>query len=194
MDITKLAISQNQKKIIIMGGVIFLVFLLFWGFFYLPASREIKSLKSQLWGKQQQIQGIEALVAGSLNRNEAILLLKEKQKLLNNKFPQKEEESLRVISEAARKHNVEILSLEPGAKTEFLDATNAKVVVDSQVLTYLPVSIEVSCFYKNLVGYLLELRNSLPAFVSMTSINIKKEDLSSGKVRVSIGFNLYLLV
>lgn len=194
MNIPKIDITQDQKKIIIISAVVVFVFLLFFFIFYLPASKKISNLKIELNSTQSQIQGIEMLLAGSGSRDEAIRLLKEKQGYLINKFPQKEEESLRLIPEYARKMNIEVISLQPGLKTEFLDEADKKVIIEGKVASYLPITIEVSCFYKDLVKYLLELKSKLPAFVSVISLNVKKDRVSIGKVRAIIELNLYLLI
>jgi len=194
MNLPKIDITENQKKIIIASASGLFIFLLLWAFFYYPASKEIANLKNELISTEQQIQGIEILLSGSQNRNEAIRLLKQRQEYLNNKFPPKEEESLRIITETARKMNIDVVSLQPGLRTEFLDEAGKQVIIDGRVANYIPITIEVVCFYKDLVGYLTELKNILPAFVSVINVNIKKDDQASGKIRATVGFNLYLLV
>jgi hypothetical protein len=193
MNLFKLDITDNQKKIIIMSVSVFFIFLLFLGLLYLPASRKIALLKKELTMTTQQIQGIELLLAGAQGRNEAIRLLKQKQQYLSNKFPQKEEESLRFIPEIARKMNIEVLSMQPQARVEFLDASGNPMSMDNRTVHYLPVTLELTCFYKDLVKYLLVLDLELPALTSIESLNISKEDQPSGKVRATINLNLYLL-
>lgn len=193
INLSKIDLTDNQKKIIIMGAVVFLIFLLFLIFLYLPASREIANLKQELIATEQQTQGIEMLLAGSQSRDEAIRLLKEKQQYLSNKFPQKEEESLRLISEIARKMNINVTSLKPGPKAELLDEAGRQVVLEGKIANYLPISLELNCYYKDLIKYLAELKIAMPAFTSVNTLRIKKEDQSSGKIQVNVEFNLYLL-
>ncbi|MDD5560671.1 MAG: hypothetical protein PHT50_00865 [Candidatus Omnitrophica bacterium] len=194
MKIPKIDITRNQKNIIIVSGAGLFVFLLLWIFLYLPSSKEISKLRKELISTQQQIKGIEMLLAGSKSREEAIRLLKEKQQYLNNKFPQKEEESLRLITEVARRMNISVVSLQPGLRAEFLDQSGKPVLIDGKTVYFLPITIEIICFYKDLVDYLSELKNALPAFVSVINLNIEKDDHYTGKVRASAGFNLYLLI
>ena len=194
MNTSKINISENQKKIIILSGIGVMVFLLFWIFLYLPASNEINNLKSELTSTEQQIQGIEAFLSGTRNRDEAVRLLKEQQQYLSNRFPQKEEESLKLIPEFARKNNIEVISLDPGTKSEFLDESGKQLIIDGKVVYYLPITMEMGCFYKDLVKYLLELKNNLPSFVSVINLNVKKTDQVSGRVRANVEFNLYLLI
>jgi len=194
MNISKINISESQKKIIIITCVGFFVFLLLWIFLYLPASKEIRNLKSELVLTEQKIQGIEAFLVGAQNRDEAIRLLKKSQQYLSNRFPQKEEESLKLIPEFARKNKIEVISLNPGSKMEFLDESGKQLIIDGRKAFYLPITMEMDCFYKDLVKYLLELKSDLPTFVSVISLNVKKEDQLTGRVRASVELNLYLLI
>jgi hypothetical protein len=194
MNMPKIEITENQKKIIIISSIVFFIFLFFWVFLYLPAAKEIGSLKKELVLTSNQIQAIELLLSGSGSRDQAIRLLKQKQQYLNSKFPQKEEESLRFVSDLARKNKIYIISLQPGSKTELLDENGKSLTIQGKVANFLPITMEVSCFYKDLVKYLLELKNNSPAFISVISLNVKNDIQQNGKVRASITFNLYLLI
>lgn len=193
MNLPKIDLTDNQKKIFIISLSVLFIFLLFWVFLFLPAGKQIAMLKNELISTEQQIQGIEIILAGSQSRDEAIRLLKQKQQYLSNKFPQKEEESLRLIPEIARKMNINVISLQPGSKTEVLDDAGRQIIIENKVANYLPITLEVSCYFKDLVRYALELKATLPAFTSFNSLEIKKESQMAGKIRVNIEFNLYLL-
>ncbi|MDD5128524.1 MAG: hypothetical protein PHO40_02595 [Candidatus Omnitrophica bacterium] len=194
MNFSRISITKNQKKIISVSAAGVFIFLLAWVFFYLPGSKEANRLKDELALTQQQIQGIESLLSGSQNRDEAIRILKSKQQYLSNKFPSQEEDSIKLIPEIARKMNIEVVSLQPGSRSEFIDENGKPVVIDGKVASFLPITMEVVCFYKDMVGYLLELKNVLPAFISVQNLNAKKDNQSTGKIRSTIGFNLYLLI
>ncbi len=194
MNLPKIDITQNQKNIIVTSVAGVFVFLLLWVFVYLPSSRKISSLRKELVLTQQQIQGIEMLLSGSQSRDEAMRILKARQQYLSNKFPRQEEESLRLIPEIARKMNISIISLQPGERSEFLDGNGNQVVVDGKTASYLPITMEAVCFYKDMVNYLSELKNILPAFISVQNLSVRKDKQLNGKVRSTIGFNLYLLI
>jgi len=194
MNLPKIDLTENQKKIITISSVVLFIFLLLLFFLFIPASKEISSLKSELIATDQQIQGIEMLLAGSQSRDEAIRLLKQKQQFLSNKFPSKEEESIRLIPEVARKLNITVLSLQPGTQTELLDEAGKPIIIDGKTAYYLPISLELAGYFKDLVRYRLELKTALPAFVSVESLAITKEGQQGGKIEANIDFNLYLLI
>jgi len=193
MNLLKIDITDSQRKIIIISLSVLVIFLLLCVLLFLPASKEIEILKNELISTDQQIQGIEILIAGSQSRDEAIRLLKEKQQYLSNKFPKKEEESLRLIPEIARKMNIDVISMQPGSRSELLDETGKQIVIENKVANYLPITLEVSCYFKDLVKYALELKAILPAFTNVNSLRIRKENQLTGKIRANIEFNLYLL-
>jgi len=193
MNLPKMDVTDNQKQIIIISLSVIFIFFLFWVFLFLPANKEIFMLKNELISTEQQIQGIEILLAGSQSRDEAIRLLKERQQYLSNKFPQHEEESLRLIPEIARKMNINVISLQPGSRTELLDDAGKQIIIENRLVKYMPITLEVSCYFKDLVKYALELKTVLPAFTSINSLEINKEGQVSGKIRVNIQFDLYLL-
>jgi Tfp pilus assembly protein PilO len=193
MNLPKIDITDSQKKIIIIALSVLFIFFLFWLFLFFPASKEIAALKNELISTSQQIKGIEILLAGAQSRDEAILSLEQKQQYLSNKFPQKEEESLRLIPEIARKMNINVISLQPGSRTELLDETGKQIVIEDKLANYLPITLELSCYFKDLVKYALELKAALPAFTIVNSLGITREDQLTGKIRANIEFNLYLL-
>lgn len=193
ISLPKIDVTQNQKKIIIAGASGLFILLFFWIFFFMPANRQISLLKSELISTQQQIQAIEILLSGAQGRDEAIRLLKERQQYLSNKFPQKEEESLRLITDVARKMNITVISLQPGARIELLDAAGKQMVIEGKVVKYLPISLEVSCYFRELVKYALELKLSLPAFTSVNRLDISKEGQVNGKILANLEFDLFLL-
>ena len=193
MNLSRINLTGNQKKIVVISLAVLFIFLFFLVFLFFPASKEISILKNELISTDEQIEGIEILLAGSQSRDEAIRLLKQKQQYLSDKFPQKEEESLRLIPEIARKININVISVQPGAKTELLDELGKQIVLENKAANYLPITLELSCYFKDLVRYVLELKATLPAFTSVNSLEIKKEGQLGGKIRANIEFNLYFL-
>lgn len=190
---TKINITQDQKKIIAAGSVVLFVFLFFWVFFYLPSLSQLDNLKNEFLSTEQQILAIEALATDSVGRRESIRLLKRKQEYLSARLPQKEQESLRFIPEFARKMNIQVISVSPGSKTEFLDEYGKQVFIKRKVVSYLPISMDVNCYYKDLVKYLLDIKDNVPSLVRITSLDVRREDRVSGKIRANIELNLYLL-
>lgn len=186
-------LSPSQKKIIIISLVVVLAFLFFLLFIYLPTKNTVLKIKSELFDKERQIQEIETMLGDAKSLDEGIRLLKERHQRINKKFPQKEEEGIKILSDFARKLNIQILSIEPKPKQEFLDENNNKVTIEGMTCQSLLVSIEMSCLYKDLVRYIQVLKESLPAFFTIETLKINKDKSGTLRLNVKFDINLYIL-
>ncbi len=160
-------------------------------FIYLPSSNRVAQIKKELSTVESQISEIEATISQSKSMDEGISLLRERFRELNNKFPPKEQEAIKAISGLARKLNIEIISIRPQPKKDFFDENNNNVEIDGKTCQSIFVSIEMSCFYKDLVRYIHSLKEDLPAFVSIQNLLVNKSGTS--KLNVILDINLYLL-
>ena len=109
------------------------------------------------------------------------------------KFPSREEEALRLVSEFARARGISIISMKSRPKTEFLDVENKSVGMEEKICRILPVSIELTSSYKDLGQYIEILNESLPAYVTIEKLKIRKESGTASDLRIILELNLYLL-
>jgi len=164
-------------------------------FIYAPTLRKVGLLKNELMVAQNQIEQIEAAVGGgpSISITEGIKLLKDRHSKLDMKFPSREEEALRLVSEFARARGISIISMKSRPKTEFLDVENKSVGMEEKICRILPVSIELTSSYKDLGQYIEILNESLPAYVTIEKLKIRKESGTASDLRIILELNLYLL-
>lgn len=187
-------LSPSQKKIVIISLIVIAVFLIFWLFIYLPTKFTVQRYKSELISVESQIKEIEAVIGEAKTRDEGIRLLKARYQELNNKFPQGEEDSLRMLSDFAKKLNIELISIRPQPKREFLDGNNQKVEIEGMTCLIIFVSIEMKCFYKDLVKYIQTLKESSGlTFVTFEKLRISKDKSGTPKLNITLDLNLYLL-
>lgn len=192
MHIRKL--SPSQKKIIIISLIIISVFLIFWLFIYLPSKNTVQRYKSELISIENQIKEIEVLIGEAKSIDEGIRLLKARSQELNNRFPPGEEDSLKILSNIAKKMNIELISIRPQSKKEFVDADNRKVEIEGKTCSTILVSIEMKCYYKDLVKYVQILKESADfAFITFEKLQISKDKSGTPKLNITLDFNLYLL-
>jgi len=170
-----------------------MVFLVFLIFIYLPSKDAFFKIKSELSENEKQIHEIEAMISKAKSREEGIALLKERLEELNNKLPSRGEESFKVLSDLARKLNVELISIQPDTKKLFVDENNNKVEVEGMFCQVVFVSLELKCFYSELTSYIKALESDLPAFVNIETLTIEKDRALASKLNVRLGLNLYLL-
>ena len=75
----------------------------------------------------------------------------------------------------------------------FLDENNQKVEIEEKTCELVPVTIEMKCFYKDLVKYIETLKKSLPAFISIERLRINKDKSGIPRLNIVLDLNLYLL-
>lgn len=187
-------ITPAQKKIIIRGLIVVLVFLFFWLFIYSPTKNEVKKIKLELSGLENEIKQIEAMAGEPTIRGETIKSMQERLQELNNKFPAQEEEALRMLSDSAQKLNIELISIKPQPKKILLDQYGKEVKIAEKTCRIVFVSVKMKCRYEDLVKYIEILKQDLPGFVTVERLNIVKDKFGKTvKLNIRLDFNLYFL-
>lgn len=168
-------------------------FLIPWFLVYLPTKNAVSRAKKELTAAETQIRQIEAIVDKAKSMEEGLTLLQGVFAKINNKFPRQEEESLAMLSDYARKLNIEVVSIKPSAKEFLFDEDGQKIGIEGRFCQSLPVSLELRCSYKDLVGYLEALKKEVTAYLSIEKLRINKDSLGPAKLSVILDINLYLL-
>lgn len=187
-------ISISQKKIIIITLIVIGAFISFLIFVYLPSKDSVKNLKAELTEIESAIKYIEEKVIGQGKTiEEGIQSLNARYQELNKRFPSKEEESLVMISEFARKLNIEIVSISPQPKVAFLSA-GSPISIEGKTCQRFAVSIQMRCLYKDLVRYLEALKKDIPMFTTIEGLTISRDSSTQTlRLNVSLGLSIYLL-
>lgn len=185
--------KSPQKKIIFIGLIVFFTLIIFWVFVYLPTQNTVSRVKKELLDIEAQILEIETIMSRGRSMQDNIGLLRERVRVLERKFPAKEEEGLRSLSDLADKLNIEIVSLKPAPKEEVLDAKSQKTIIEDKVCQKLAVSIEMKSNFKNLIRYITALKKSSPVFVTIDQLKINKDTLEGAKLNIVLDLSLYLL-
>ena len=185
-------ISQAQKKIILDLAVALAALLIFLLLAYLPSRKAVRMMASQLEDAEKQINEIEAILGSSKSMDEGMQLLRQRFQKIDARFSLKQEDSLRLLSEGARRFNVEIISVKPQAKTAFLDEKNNELSIEGKACMRLPVSLEMRSSYKDLVRYLRYLRDSYPALTAIERLRAAKDQSGLSRLNVSLDIELYL--
>jgi Tfp pilus assembly protein PilO len=186
-------LSRSQRTIIIVSavGVVFLIVGII--IFYFPSKKRIKDLKTELDDMNQQIDRIFAIVGKEKSIGEGIQSLEELYKTISARFPQKEERGIRLLSDYARRLNMEVGSLVPASKVPFLDQEAHPVVIDGETCQAELVSMEMRGSYQDLVEYIRELQEDFPTLVTIESLSISKDSAGPDKLNIRLGLRFYLL-
>lgn len=150
-------------------------------------------MQKELMTAEDQIKEIEAVISKTKTLGEGIRLLKQRYQELDKRFPIAEEDSLRMLSELAKKLNIELISVKPESKKALFDGHNKNLQIEGRTCQVIYISIEMRCFYKDLVKYLEILKESLPAFMTVERLKINKDRFGMQKLNIILGINFYLL-
>jgi len=186
-------ITVAQRKIIFLTTIVALAFSAVWFLVYLPERNRLHQFKEQLADVENQIRQVQGDAQANKAVEEKIKLLQERYQYVETKFPLKEYEALRLLSDFARKVNMDILSIRSEPKEIFLDEAQQKIEVEGRVCQKLPVSVELKCRYQDLLAYLEMLEDFLPAYVTVEGLRIRKDEAGSFKLDMTLDLNLYLL-
>jgi Tfp pilus assembly protein PilO len=186
-------LSRSQRNIIIVSivGVILLSVIII--IFYLPSKKRIENLKTELNDMNQQIDRISGIVGKEKSIGEGIQSLEELYKSISARFPQKEERGIRLLSDYARRLNIEVGSLVPAGKVPFLDEEGKPLVVDGETCQSESILMEMRGSYQDFVEYIHDLQEDFPTLVTIESLSIIKDSAGPSKLNIRLELKFYLL-
>jgi len=182
--------TNKLEKAILSEVLIFIIgIILVFFFFYLPQSIKANSTKQSLDSFRRDIAQIKSIIEGGSSIEESKKILKNKLEILETRFPPREGEIIKRISQVAKDLNIEILSLTPSVKTPLKDSPS----VEGKNCYVLPIAIEATGEFVKVIDYLKELTNKLPYFITIEGINLTKSD-KDGLLKIRLSLNAYLLL
>lgn len=185
--------TQAQKKIIFIALIIAIASLGLWFIIYLPAKTTLRQTQDEFLKAEGQIKEIEEILRRANTSVEAMKLLKEKYRRLDNKLSSRQEEAMKILSEPARRLNVEVISVSPRPQGVFVDKENQKISLEGKTCKVVPVSMGIRCFYKDLVKYIEALNQAAPVFITVEKILIKRDGPLTPRLDINLELNLYYL-
>ena len=186
-------LSLPPKKITITAAISIVIFLVVWFFLYAPTRRTLGQFKQALSTVEREIQEIEISGAQNENADKIMNTLQERFQRIDSKFPKKEEEALRLLSDFARKLNIGIIAIHAQPRTLFLDENKQKMMGEEKSCYQFSVSLEMKSTYQDLEKYLATLKESLPALVVVERVRITKDPAGTALLNVNLDLSLYLL-
>lgn len=165
--------------------------MVFWFLIYLPNQKSALKIKSELYALEEQVKIIEEILSKTKTIESSRKLLEARFQRLTNKFSSKEAEALKMLSELARRVNIEVISVKPQPKKPFLDEDNRKIEIAGKSVQVIHVYMEMKCFYKDLARY-LELLNENPLALEMIKrLKITREKPTTRRLNIVLELDLY---
>jgi len=187
-------ITQSQKRIMVIAGIIALVFFIVWLFMFLPEKSSVDKMKAELAGTEAQIQDIELQISKTKTLSQGIRSLEIRRQVLENKFPKDAGEAFNGLFRLAGEFKIKIVSLRSTPKKPFLDENGKEVMVEGKRCEMISLNLVMKGSYEDLIKYRESMEKDLPGFVSLDSFSIVRNALApEEKLMITWGFNLYFL-
>jgi len=186
-------LNPSQQKNIIATVITVAVLIAAGVFIYLPEHNKLDQIKEQLTAVEYQIRQVQGAADTNKAIEEKIKALQARYQFVESKFPSREYEALRLLSDFARKVNIDILSIRSEPKAMLLDEDQQKIEADGKVCQKLPVSVELKCRYQDLLIYMAMLKESLPSYVMVEGLRVRKDETGASKLNITLDLILYLL-
>ncbi len=186
---------DTQKKIGISIAVLVLVLLCAWLFLYRPTASKLKELKTRFHDIEAAIRQIESIASRGKDLKDSIMDLEETRSRLKQKFPAKEEESLRILSQLARDNDIEVIRFKPQSKKLFRSAGDRQgdAVIEGKTCRQLSVVLELRSTYHDLLHYIDALKSSGAAFFVVRKMELRKNYTDSRLLSVGCTIDFYYL-
>jgi len=183
-----------QMRTNIIAAIFVLAFLITLIFLYLPSTRKINNLKNKLSVVQSRIRKIEGIFNAGGEMKKGREMVEVRYRLISSKFPSKEEEALGMLSDIAKNFNSEVYSVSSRPKEFILDKNGKRLEVKGKFCQTILISMKIKASYRDLIEYIDALKESLPAYITIESLTMRKDVSGSSKLHVNLSLILYLLV
>jgi hypothetical protein len=186
--------TRSQKRILLTGAIIALVFVFVWLFLFLPEKASVDRMKTELADDETQIQGIESDVSKTGTLAQGIQLLESRHLVLENKFPIEVGESLKKFSKLVKNSNMKIISVKLSPKQTLLDENTKEVSLDGKKCELINVMMVMKGSYVDLIRCREQMQEGLPGFLNLDFLDVVRTVNSpQEELTVTWGFNLYFL-
>ena len=179
-------LSREQEKIIYIAGVVIVFLILFFIFVYSPQERKLSDIKKKLNYAESEIAEINRITQGK-PLELAVSDLNLQLKNLTGRLPFRSEDVVKNLSDAAREFKVEVKNI------AFAAEQKSSGKIPGYTVKELPISMKLSCEYRNIGEYLHKLRTDFPILVRVKQLLIEGSGEGSPQLDVSLQISAYLL-
>lgn len=186
-------LSFRQIKIFIVAAAMMITFYIIWNYVYIPVKKDFKKNSEELVSVSQRVKAVEGFIPMGETTGEQIKKMKADLEALTKKLPTDEEESLNMFTEFMRQLDIRVESTNISNRKFLLDDQNTKMIVDGQNVEILLITFRLKSDYEGVVRLITQMRESIPAFVSVERVTIDAAREENEKLSVILDVNMYLL-
>lgn len=179
---------SDQKKILLLWGIVLGAILVFWLFIYYPKNKQLKDLRDELDKVQTEINKYQKI---SEDRG-TFDIIASRYKELEQKLPMQEEPILRDLAKEAVEKEIEVLSIKPYQAID----SKLPIKVEGYQCKELTITMELVTSYKKLGEYLGVLQNQFTSIVRLDKLDVEKESEKDGEsvLLVVMELTLFMLI
>ncbi len=190
----RLAITQQQKKILLIAGIFALSFIVFIVLIYVPSQKYLEHLRGELTKTESEIAQIRTMIGENKPLEEAIRLLQLRLEAIDKRFPDKEETTLRELSALAVRCGLAVDSLRPSRKQTVTDVGGTPIHIRGCFVQEMPVMLSLHGSYRALGEFFRILKDDFPVCVRVNALRITKgENKDAAALSAEAELDTYLI-
>lgn len=186
--------AENKKSIVVAGILIMSMALLF-QFVYFPKSRELKRLTTEHKDVGRNIDGLYNFIGGRENLKDNIIEKRKELALLEDAFPSEKEVSniIKQLNEEARRFEINVHSLKPKNLLIYKDNEGKELKVADYFCKCMPLTLNVEGRYQALGEFLRSLEVNRDPMIIIKEVDIEKDGKIAPRLKAEIDLNAFML-
>lgn len=186
--------AENKKSIMVAGILIMSMALLF-QFVYFPKSRELKRLTAEYKDVETDIDGLYNFIGGREDLKDNIIEKRKELALLERALPSEKEVSnmIKQLNEEAKRFKIDIISLKPRDLFVYKDDEGTELKISDYFCKCMPLRLNIESRYQDLGEFLMSMETSRSPMISIVMVKIEKNKDIAPKIKAIIDLNTFML-
>lgn len=186
--------AENKKSIVVAGVLIMSVALLF-QLVYFPKSRELKRLTAEYKDVERDIGELYNFIGGRENLKDNIIEKRKELVLLEQALPSEKEVSntIKQLNGEAKRFKIDVISLKPRDLFLYKDDEGMELKILDYFCKYMPLRLSIESRYQDLGEFLMSMETSRNPMISIVMVKIEKNKDIAPKIKAIIDLNTFML-
>ena len=185
----------KNKQFAIAAAIAVALLLLFIVFLYMPKHGAVVKLEKKIKAIDLETEATKSAIGDIRNLGKALALMQQELNNFESKLPAEEELSsiLSEITDTAKKHSIEVVSVKPGKPVLFQDSSGGAFEFDQKKVKKINIDVDLRGAYKYLVEYIKALRDSMKILAVLESVSITRNEKIAPKLEANFSLTIFVL-
>ena len=186
--------AENKKSIVVAGILIMSTALLF-QFVYFPKSRELKRLTAEYKDVGKDIDELYNFIGGRENLKGNIIEKRKELALLEQALPSEKGVSniIKQLNEEAKRFKIDVISLKPRDLFVYKDDKGRELKISEYFCKCMPLRLNIESRYQDLGEFLMSMETSRNPMISIVMVKIEKDKDIAPRIEAMIDLNIFML-